>query len=94
MDDPTFINYLRIAYIAAQLISLGIYLYIQAQVSGGFGGPICGAWEMHDRLTCFVRQIKKKNDLTTLKYVQPASPMVRFQFLPTSPLTRRLMVLP
>jgi hypothetical protein len=34
MDDPTFINYLRIAYIAAQLISLGIYLYIQAQVGG------------------------------------------------------------
>jgi len=54
MDDPTFINYLRIAYVASQLISLAIYVYIQAQ-------------------------IKKKNDLTTLKYVQPASPMSQEQ---------------
>lgn len=50
MEDPDFIQKLRIGYVSAQVISLAIYLYI-------------------------TYVIKKKNDLTTLKYVQPASPM-------------------
>ncbi|KAG7531624.1 hypothetical protein FFLO_04208 [Filobasidium floriforme] len=50
MEDSDFIQKLRVGYVAAQVISLAIYFYIQMQ-------------------------IKKKNDLTTLKYVQPASPM-------------------
>ncbi|ADV21093.1 inorganic phosphate transporter pho88 [Cryptococcus gattii Ru294] len=50
MDDPQVVNYLRIAYATAQLLSLAIYYYITLQ-------------------------IRKKNDLTVLKYVNPASPM-------------------
>lgn len=52
MDDPTFVNYLRIGYITAQLIAVAVYFYCQMAA-------------------------KKKNDLTVLKYVNPASPMVR-----------------
>ncbi|WVQ85296.1 hypothetical protein IAT38_007461 [Cryptococcus sp. DSM 104549] len=50
MEDPTFINYLRIAYVSAQLITLAIYYYI-------------------------MMKIRKRNDLTVLKYVNPAAPM-------------------
>lgn len=32
MDDPQVVNYLRIAYATAQLLSLGIYYYITLQV--------------------------------------------------------------
>ena len=28
MDNPTFINYLRVGYVAAQILSACIYLYI------------------------------------------------------------------
>lgn len=43
--------YLRIAYVATQVLSLAFYYYL-------------------------TMVIKKKNDLTVLKYVQPAAPMV------------------
>lgn len=33
MEDPTFINYLRIGYVSAQVISLGIYYLITVFVS-------------------------------------------------------------
>ncbi len=33
MDDPTFITYLRIAYVATQLLSFAIYFYITMVVS-------------------------------------------------------------
>ncbi|KAK4683775.1 hypothetical protein P7C73_g6453, partial [Tremellales sp. Uapishka_1] len=49
-EDPVVINYLRIGYVAAQLLSLATYFYITLK-------------------------IKKKNDLTVLKYVQPPAPM-------------------
>ena len=29
MDDPTFVNYLRIGYVAAQLLAIGVYFYCQ-----------------------------------------------------------------
>lgn len=32
MDDPQVVNYLRIAYATAQLLSLAIYYYITLQV--------------------------------------------------------------
>jgi len=50
MQDPQFIQYLRIGYVASQLLAVGIYLFI-------------------------TMRIRKKNDMTTLKYVQPPSPM-------------------
>jgi hypothetical protein len=33
MDDPVFVNYLRIAYVSAQVIAVLIYLYITQVVS-------------------------------------------------------------
>ncbi|WRT65902.1 uncharacterized protein IL334_002853 [Kwoniella shivajii] len=50
MDDPKIINYLRIGYVASQVISLAIYYFITLK-------------------------IRRKNDLTVLKYVNPAPPM-------------------
>ncbi|WWD18136.1 hypothetical protein CI109_102585 [Kwoniella shandongensis] len=50
MEDPQVLTYLRIGYIASQVISLAIYYYITLK-------------------------IRKRNDLTVLKYVNPASPM-------------------
>jgi len=50
IDDPKFVNYLRIGYVASQLISFAIYYYI-------------------------ILKIRRKNDLTVLKYVQPPSAM-------------------
>ncbi len=32
LEDPVFIDYLRIAYVASQVITLAIYLYIQMRV--------------------------------------------------------------
>ncbi|KAH9482027.1 SRP-independent targeting protein 3 [Psilocybe cubensis] len=49
-DDPETLNYVRIGYVASQLVVLGVYYYISAV-------------------------IKKKNDQTVLKYVEPANPM-------------------
>ncbi|KAI1786578.1 inorganic phosphate transporter [Ganoderma leucocontextum] len=48
-DDPQVLTYVRIAYVATQVIVLGVYFYVG-------------------------QQIKKKNDQTVLKYVEP-SPM-------------------
>ena len=79
LEDSDFIQKLRFGYVAAQVVSLAIYFYIQYQVS--LHSP-CGSC---DKIAHFVplapiaaaddAQIKRKNDLTTLKYVQPASPM-------------------
>ncbi|KAF8887877.1 PHO88-related membrane protein [Gymnopilus junonius] len=49
-DDPVVLNYVRIGYVAVQVIVLAVFYYVS--------------------LT-----IKKKNDQTVLKYVEPASPM-------------------
>lgn len=45
-EDPTTLLYVRIAYVAGTLLTLGIYFYTQYL-------------------------IKSKNDMTTLKYVEP-----------------------
>jgi len=47
-DDPEVLNYVRIAYVTAQVTVLGIYYYISYT-------------------------IKRKNDQTVLKYVEPPS---------------------
>ncbi|KAG7090732.1 hypothetical protein E1B28_009822 [Marasmius oreades] len=49
-EDPTNLNYVRIAYVATQLVILGIYYYVSLAV-------------------------KRKNDQTVLKYVEPPSAM-------------------
>jgi len=49
-DDPDVLLYVRIAYVAVQLIIFGAYYYTSMK-------------------------IKQKNDLTTLRYVEPKSPM-------------------
>ncbi|KAF4609787.1 hypothetical protein D9613_012072 [Agrocybe pediades] len=49
-DDPEVLNYVRIAYVVAQVIVLATYYYVSMT-------------------------IKRKNDQTVLKYVEPASPM-------------------
>ncbi|ODO07297.1 inorganic phosphate transporter pho88 [Cryptococcus wingfieldii CBS 7118] len=49
MEDPQVVNYLRIGYVSAQIIALGIYYFITLK-------------------------IRRKNDLTVIKYVSPASP--------------------
>ncbi|CAL1715909.1 unnamed protein product [Somion occarium] len=49
-DDPEILTYVRIAYVAVQVLVLGVYYYTSLK-------------------------IKQKNDLTVLKYVEPASPM-------------------
>jgi hypothetical protein len=45
-EDPQVVLYVRIAYVAVQVIALGVYYYISATV-------------------------KKQNDLTVIKYVEP-----------------------
>lgn len=50
LEDPTILLYVRIGYVACQLIVFGVCLYVKYQIN-------------------------KKNDLTTLKYVEPANPM-------------------
>ncbi|WVQ97026.1 hypothetical protein IAU59_004136 [Kwoniella sp. CBS 9459] len=50
MEDPTVLTYLRIGYVASQVISLLVYYYVTLK-------------------------IRKKNDLTVLKYVNPAPAM-------------------
>ncbi|KAF8236713.1 inorganic phosphate transport PHO88 [Tricholoma matsutake] len=47
-EDPEVLNYVRIAYVAAQVIILGAYYYVSYAV-------------------------KRKNDQTVLKYVEPPS---------------------
>ncbi|OCH86162.1 inorganic phosphate transporter [Obba rivulosa] len=49
-EDPEVLTYVRIAYVASQVIILAVYYYVSMK-------------------------IKKKNDLTVLKYVEPATPM-------------------
>lgn len=50
LEDPTILFYVRIGYIACQLIVFGVCMYVKYQIN-------------------------KKNDLTTIKYVEPANPM-------------------
>jgi len=50
MDNPEVLVYVRVAYVASQVIILGMYYYTSLQ-------------------------IKKKNDTTVLKYVEPKNPM-------------------
>ncbi|KAL4247951.1 SRP-independent targeting protein 3 [Abortiporus biennis] len=49
-DDPQVLTYVRIAYVAVQLIALAVYYYTSSE-------------------------IKRKNDQTVLKYVEPANPL-------------------
>jgi hypothetical protein len=49
-EDPDVLNYVRIGYVTAQVVILGVYYYVSTT-------------------------IKRKNDQTVLKYVEPASPM-------------------
>ncbi|KAG8832413.1 hypothetical protein FRC17_001394 [Serendipita sp. 399] len=49
-EDPQVLLYVRIGYVASQLLCIGVYLYISSLV-------------------------KKKNDTTVLKYVEPKNPM-------------------
>ncbi|PPQ91296.1 hypothetical protein CVT25_006241 [Psilocybe cyanescens] len=49
-DDPEVLNYVRIGYVASQLIVLAVYYYVSMA-------------------------IKRKNDQTVLKYVEPSGAM-------------------
>jgi len=49
-EDPQVLTVVRVAYIAVQVVVLGVYYYTS-------------------------NTIKQKNDMTVLKYVEPASPM-------------------
>ena len=94
MDDPQFVLYLRIGYVAAQVISLALYYFITLKVSMVFSvfdisqayypkRTFCTRWnsviewwtETGGRVTDGP-QIRRKNDLTVLKYVNPPSAMV------------------
>jgi hypothetical protein len=66
LNDPQFIGYLRIAYVGSQALALLVYYFITMKVS---------------RLSLDVRhsaksQIRRRNDLTVLKYVNPPSATV------------------
>lgn len=50
LENPEIILYVRVAYVACQVIALGVALFVKYQIN-------------------------KKNDLTTIKYVEPANPM-------------------
>ncbi|KAK1225552.1 phosphate transporter (Pho88) [Marasmius sp. AFHP31] len=49
-ENPDTLNYVRVGYVATQMVILGIYYYVSVIV-------------------------KRKNDQTVLKYVEPASPL-------------------
>jgi hypothetical protein len=60
-DDPEVLNYVRIAYVTAQVTVLGIYYYISYTVrSMSCCTPLTA--------TDISSQIKRKNDQTVLKY--------------------------
>lgn len=63
MDNPEVLVYVRVAYVASQVIILGMYYYVSLQVivlRAQAGGVF--AHQLWDE------QIKKKNDTTVLKY--------------------------
>ncbi|OBA23000.1 inorganic phosphate transport PHO88 [Metschnikowia bicuspidata var. bicuspidata NRRL YB-4993] len=50
LEDPQILMYVRIAYVACQLVVFGVCMYVKFQIN-------------------------RKNDLTTMKYVEPGNPM-------------------
>jgi hypothetical protein len=62
MDNPEVLVYVRVAYVASQVIILGMYYYVSLQViilsarAAAFAHQLCD------------EQVKKKNDTTVLKY--------------------------
>lgn len=63
MDDPQVLVYIRIAYVAVQVVVLGTYYWVSSQVRG-LVGP-CISCQI---LSIYALQIKAKNDTTVLKY--------------------------
>ena len=73
-ENPEYVRYAQLVYVTSQLLCLAVFYYCSIQV----------------RVTCTAYlQIKRKNDLTVLKYVNAKNPMVRCSFLRRS---RRTLV--
>lgn len=52
MEDPQFINYLRMGYVASQVITLLVYFYVTVLVSSRISSDARG-WQGHV-LTCIL----------------------------------------
>lgn len=61
-EDPQVLLYVRVAYVAVQVIILGTYYYVSMKV--------CSIKADNKKTLFGTLQIKQKNDLTTLKYGQ------------------------
>lgn len=61
-ENPEYVNYARCFYVAAQLTCLAIFYFCSIQVCAGV-------------IPATDPQIKKKNDLSVLKFVNAKSPM-------------------
>ena len=65
-ENPEYVRYAQLVYVTSQLLCLAVFYYCSIQV----------------RRSCTAHpQIKRKNDLTVLKYVNAKNPMVRCFFL-------------
>jgi len=79
-EDPQVLLYVRILYVGAQLLSLGIYYFATLKVN-----PFsCSLSRLREKIANIhfrfsqPQKIKQKNDLKVLKYTEPAKPMVSF----------------
>ena len=68
-EDEQTLLLVRIGYVASQLICLASYYYVSIQVRTAYADV--------DTTHRPFPQIKRKNDLTVLKYVEPKAPLVR-----------------
>jgi hypothetical protein len=65
-DDPQVLLYVRAAYVIVQVVILGTYYLVSLRVKNYM------SLRMH--FLTLLAQVKKKNDMTTLKYGEARSP--------------------
>jgi hypothetical protein len=79
-DNPEYIIYARVAYVAAQLFCVLLNYYCAFRVSLlsliRIDQTSKFAVYLHLAIVLFHYQVKKANDLTVLKYVEPKSALV------------------
>ena len=67
-DNPDVLLYVRIGYVASQLLTLGVYYYMSVKVRAPLRPLLRFAADGVRCMCVCVVQIKAKNDQTVLKY--------------------------
>lgn len=74
-NDPQVLLYVRVFYVAVQVIVLGIYYYATLKVRPKSAREARHLSSLAELTLPLAAQIKQKNDLKVLKYTEPAKPM-------------------